>query len=148
MHRYCTLLFPGGPKRTHKVNTGIPRGSPLSPLLFVVYVAGLHLDLPTETGFMLSYVDDFKITVASNTYEKNLRLLNRAWRQVDALARNIGMAFSIEKTELIHWRTQKQRDQNFSGSLTINGVVISPEREKLRWLGYWWTPNLNPAKHF
>src|ERR1700712_1754394 len=58
------------------------------------------------------------------------------------------MAFSIEKTELIHWRIPKQRDQDFSGSLMIDGVTIKPEREKLRWLGYWWTPNLNPARHF
>ena len=34
-YRLCTLLFPGWPKKTHRINTGIPQGSPLSPLLFV-----------------------------------------------------------------------------------------------------------------
>ena len=35
-YRQCTMVFPESPREMVKVNTGIPQGSPLSPILFVI----------------------------------------------------------------------------------------------------------------
>ena len=41
-NRKCWLLFQGSPKVFSPVAVGTPQGSPISPLLFVIYVSPLH----------------------------------------------------------------------------------------------------------
>ena len=54
------------------VSVGTPQGSPISPLLFVIYVSPLHIAL--RNGLVLSYVDDFSLTISSASYRSNWRL--------------------------------------------------------------------------
>ena len=69
-NRKCRLLFQGSPKKFSPVAVGTPQGSPISPLLFVIYVSPLHPLIPR--GLVLSYVDDFVITVASASHRRNV----------------------------------------------------------------------------
>src|SRR5205807_10664102 len=62
----CRLIFHGAPNIFSPVSVGTPRGSPVSPLLFVIYVSSLHLSIPK--GIMFFYVDDFTVTVGSLSY--------------------------------------------------------------------------------
>ena len=71
--RKCTLVFRGAPGISAPVSVGTPHGSPLSPLLFHLYIAPLHLHI--ATGVMVSYVDDFSLTVASQSHRSNIRRL-------------------------------------------------------------------------
>ena len=60
------------------------------------------------------------------------------------------MDFSVPKTELIHWRTPLQRDPPGSPRpppVALDGQLFHPS-DKLRWLGYWFVPNLASSAHF
>ena len=59
----------------------------------------------------------------------------------------MGVAFSVPKTELIHWRTPKHHsDVSFAPSV-INDMLFPPF-QVVRWLVYWLTTTLHSSVHF
>ena len=146
--RSCRLLFQGSPRVFSPVSVGTPQGSPISPLLFVIYVSPLHISLPH--GLVLSYVDDFALTTSSLSYRTNSRSLQVAFGTIRAIAHARKIDFSVPKTELIHWRTPVQRDPPGAPRpppVALDGQIFCPS-DKLRWLGYWFVPNLSSSAHF
>ena len=100
--RSCTLVFQGAPGTKAPGEVGTPQGSPISPLLFLIYVAPLHSAIPR--GVMLSYMDDFSVTVASTSYRTNIRRLQDLFRTLTKRGDQLEVKFSTPKPELIHWR--------------------------------------------
>jgi len=143
--RTCTLVFQGSPNISSPVSVGTPQGSPISPLLFLLYVAPLHMSIPR--GLMVSYVDDFSITVSSSTYRGNIRRLQTLFSTLATKGRDIGVSFSVPKTELIHWRTPSQRTPPSNAPIELEGHLFRPS-QVVRWLGYWFTPSFNTAHHY
>ena len=98
--RSCRLLIQDSPRVFSPVSVGIHQGSPISLLLFVIYVSPLHISFPH--GLVLSYVDDFALTTSSLLYRTNSRSLQAAFGTIRAIAHARKIAFSVPKTELIY----------------------------------------------
>jgi len=143
--RTCTLVFQGSPNLSSPVSGGTPQGSPISPLLFLQYVSPLHRSIPK--GLMVSYVDDFSITVASSSNRGNVRRVQELFSTISAKGRDIGVSFSVPKTELVHWRTPSQRTPPSTAPIELDGHLFHPSKV-VRWLGYWFTRALSPMHHF
>jgi len=145
MGRSCRLLYQGSPKACRPVSVGTPQGSPVSPLLFVIYVAGLHKEIPL--GLTLSYVDDFALTFSSESFRCNMQLLQKHYAILKAKGSRLGVGFSIPKTELIYWRTNRDRDPPSLTPICLDRSVCHPKSE-LRWLSLWFIPSLSTTLHF
>ena len=143
--RKCRLLFHGSPKKFSPVAVGTPQGSPISPLLFIIYVSPLHPLIPR--GLVLSYVDDFVITVASASHRRNVQLLQSHFRSLCRIAAPKRLSFSVPKTELVLWRTSQERAPPSTAGVRLDDLYFSPKNE-IRWLGYWFTPSLSTNAHF
>src|SRR5207302_11276298 len=80
-------------------------------------------------------------------YRSNVRRLQCIFSLLSREASRMGVSFSIPKTELIHWRTQKDRDPPSRLPVCLDGALFHPSTA-LRWLGYWFTPSLETTTHF
>ena len=60
----------------------------------------LHSEIPQ--GLTLSYVDDFGLTASSESYRRNIQILQGQYARLKARGAQLGVCFSIPKTELIH----------------------------------------------
>jgi len=134
----CTQVF-------FPVTIGTPQGSPISPLLFVLYVASL--DLTITQGLAISYADDLSITVGSDSVGSNIPAPQHHFGTIQRQVADLGVTFSVPKTELIHWRNPKDRSGVSFAPIVINNMHFPPSKA-LRWLGYWLTHTIQPSIQF
>ena len=71
--RTSCLLFQGSLNTFSAVQVGPQQGSPISPPMFVISVASLHID-PAQR-LSLSYIDHFALSAASASYRGNVSTL-------------------------------------------------------------------------
>ena len=143
--RTCHLKFQVSPEGFTRVAVGTPQGSPISPLLFVLYVASLHKSLGKHNTFSL--VDDFALTSTSLSHRRNIQILQSRFRTLLYRAKRLGLSFSVPKTELIYWRTPKDRSSRCLTPIHLDLAIFHP-KEEVQWLGYWFSPSIATTAHF
>jgi hypothetical protein len=92
------------------INTGIPQGSPILPILFLIYIRNLF-DTPQASSSLvkyISYIDDISITTKSINLRKNTRILQQEVDIIYKLASENAIQFDLAKIELIHFITSKE----------------------------------------
>jgi len=95
-------------------------------------------------------VNNLSIPTSSPSYHSNSRALHCIFGGIRAVAPTGHVNFSVPKTELIHWCTPLQRQPATASGpppVALNGQLLQPS-PKLRWLGYWFVPNLTSSAHF
>jgi len=141
-HRQTVYRFNGRTSKPFKTDKGTPQGSPLSPMLFLISVKHMVSIKTNEDTIILAYVDDILTATAYTTKAKGQTEHQDAIDRLCTKAAESNYQFSKLKSEGIHIRT-RGRDH-----LTpmMEGTFI-PQKEELRWLGYFITENWNWAHH-
>ena len=86
------------------VNTGIPQGSPLSPILYLFYNADL-VEIGQNTGALITgFVDDINIATTSPSISGNVDTLSNLLAEAQDWAHRHASVFAPEKFKLIHFR--------------------------------------------
>lgn len=125
---------------------GIPQGSPLSPILYIFYNAGLVSGDIDADGGPLGYVDDFTTWVTSSSAaEGTLAIQRDVVPKTEEWAKQSGATFDLDKTGFIHFVRPRSKT-NVVTSLKFRGVeVVSQPAVKL--LGAILDAQLNMRAH-
>jgi len=121
---------------------GTPQGSPVSPVLYMLYLAAL---VKAGRSGRFAYADDILNWKASSTLQQNVDALQATMEEIYKKGESNKITFVPEKTEIIYI-TRKRTECNPAVSFanrTITPVPITDSGTKvskipgLRWLGYW-----------
>ena len=131
-----------------KVFMGVPQGSPISPVLYLIYNADLleiceNIQLRTSG---MGFIDDINILTHSSSTEQNCDTLKQIYTKCETWARHHGSSFSEKKFHLIHF-TRTPKKVNVNASLDIGGHTIRPESD-IRILGVQLDTALRWKPHF
>jgi hypothetical protein len=87
-----------------QVKAGVPQGSPLSPILFLLYIASLYEALEKQGNLtVMGFADDTNLLVASRDVQEDCWRLEGAFRVCERWAKTRGIQFAPQKSELMHF---------------------------------------------
>ena len=113
------------------IEIGIPQGSPISPILFLIYVSELFKNRSWNNIRTPSYIDDIALIVSSPTVEENCKKLQTAVQELFHLQSECCTQFDLNKSDLIHFFSENLEEVKFTSEL-----ILKP-KNVVRWLGVW-----------
>jgi hypothetical protein len=119
------------------VLSGVPQGSVLGPLLFVIFINDMD-DVVTQVDSLKKFADDTKLGKTVRT-EKDREELQAALDQLCAWADKWGMVFNVGKCKVMH-----MGHQNPAFNYTMKGQVLEETMEE-KDIGVMVTSNLKPS---
>lgn len=148
--RSARIRFDGATTPFSNIECGTPQGSPLSPILYLIYLAELVL---RGGRWRFAYADDVLFVRISETVEQNVMQLELDLATADRWAVENKVQFAPEKTEVIH--ISRGRAPCPQTPVLVSGIEVHPKTEPtkhsklpgLRWLGYWFDGKLSGACH-
>src|SRR5438552_9137110 len=111
-NRYIQLAFDGNKQEKTRVEIGIPQGSPISPILFLIYIKDIFPEINSMQIRSSSYVDDIGLVASSESIKENCLILENTAEKLLQLQNQNNVQFDIEKIKLIYFHTKRSIDNN------------------------------------
>ena len=114
------------------IQTGIPQGSPISPILYLFYNADLVEMCKTRNTEAVGYIDDVSILAAAETPQQTCKILKNIHQKAITWAKQHGSQFAPAKYELVHFNKDPRINTTHPLRLPHTTVEASPS---CRYLG-------------
>jgi len=150
--RSAILHFDGRHADSFPILASVPQGSPLSPILFLLYIASLYNILKEKHPHisLAGFADDTNLLAFGKNGDINVSQLQEAWLTCLKWAETRGMAFAAEKCELIPFNKGRRQWQNavkLSTPGTDQGHTSIKPTGSARFLGVWLDRKLSWKAH-
>lgn len=152
--RSIQLAFDGDSTKETPVSVGIPQGSPISPILFLIYIRFLFDETEEEDQDLkemisqvrfLSYIDDIALIISSRSLQENCQILEKVAYWLFDKGEKQFIQFDQEKIDLIHFHS-KRAVNNEELKIRLTGFEVAPQ-PLVKWLGIYLDPKLLFHEH-
>jgi hypothetical protein len=137
--------------QTHAVQAGLPQGSRVSPVLFILSVSALFqwLEDRHSTLQAISFVDDIGLVVECDELDEGTRRLERIAKDTMQWGSDNKIEFEVSKTEvLLFSRRSKVLRAATDVVVRIGERSFAMKQGATKWLGFWLDPKLLFKTHF
>lgn len=128
-----------------EVEDGLPQGSPLSVILYILYNSSLLINIDVNTNsdrISLGFIDDITHLVANKDVDVNVLELEEEGDRALAWGKTHGAIFDQKKAQIMHFTHRRH-----SNPKVYFGNQILESKNELRWLGLWLDPKLTFGAH-
>jgi YD repeat-containing protein len=143
--RSTVISFDAFKSEVYKTTTGIPQGSPLSPILYLFYNADLVEICNQEPNTIATgYIDDVAILRWGSSTEETCNGLTRTMRKANTWARRHASVFAPSKFQLTHHTRRRQIEDD--RQVQVDQTAICPSTGS-KYLGVTLDRALNWKQH-
>jgi hypothetical protein len=124
------------------VETGVPQGLPVLPVLFVIYLSGLFGEVEERERDCeskgRSFVDDVAWVVEWKDVGECTQRLERCAEGAESWAKENACQFDIEKTEaMLFTGRRSNKEPTMKARVRVGNHEVHYNKEVTRWLGVW-----------
>jgi ribonuclease HI len=153
MDRQVQLVIDGHGGPEQPINSGLPQGSPVSPILFIIYVRGVFQAIEDRVPGVrpLSFADDIGLLSQASSVDEVCQKLQLAGEVAIEWGTANGVQFDPGKTEAALFTRQRGRilqDQVKRARLPIGGKEVEFNQTATRWLGVLLDAGLTLKAHY
>lgn len=149
--RRAMLVIDGRTGETRSIQAGLPQGSPISPVLFILSVSAMfqwledrHMKLQA-----ISFVDDIGLVTECDDVEEGARKLEHIARDAIQWGSDNKADFEVSKTEvLVFSRRRGILQATKDAAIRIGEQTFTVKQEATKWLGFWLDSKLSFKTHF
>ena len=150
--RSVELVIDGFTNPRQKVETGIPQDSPVSPILFLIYISNVFSAVEAKLSNVtcVSFVDDLAFLTSDYFINKIATMLEKPGKIALQWGTSNSVTYDMSKTVAILFfnaRWPKLVRQIAKIRLKIGGEVVFFNKEATQWLGTWLDNRFNFASH-
>jgi ribonuclease HI len=151
--RKVLLVIDGHQGQEHSINSGVPQGSPVSPILFIIHISGIFKAIEEAVPGVraLSFADDIGLLAHGNSVDQVCVQLQQAGEVAIQWGHTNGIKFDPKKTEAALFTRKTGRafkEQVQRAKITIGGHQKEFNKEATKWLGVWLDTGLTLKTHY
>lgn len=150
-NRRAMLVIDERTGETRDIQAGLPQGSPVSPVLFILSVSALFQWLENRHTSLqpISFVDDVGLVIECDGLEEGTKQLECIARDTMQWGSDNEVEFEVSKTEVLLFSRRRTILQAANKVVVrIGEQSFAIKLEATKWLGFWLDSKLSFKTHF